>query len=158
MNHLEALESLEEAMATMIMKVGMCEFYARIYEGGTESIQNSEAFRRRLFSALPEFHASVIVFSVKTREYFHATCELIIAIGSLPKTPLEAADDNHLSQLGIKKIQNVLKPFDIELGPFIADIDTKEKAIRECAHGATMVRIKGKEDYTQNSGLVYHCS
>lgn len=80
LNHLEALERLEEAMTTLIMKVSMCELYARIYEGATESISNSEAFRSTLFLALPEFHASVIVFSIKTREYFRATCQLIIPI------------------------------------------------------------------------------
>lgn len=62
-------------MSTIMMKVSMCEFYAGIYKGVTKSISNSEAFQSTLFSALPQFHASVIVFSIKTREYFHATCK-----------------------------------------------------------------------------------
>ena len=120
-------------MTTIMMKVSMCE-------GDTNSISTSEAFQRMLFSALPEFHASVMVFSIKTREYFHARCELIILI----KTPPGAADDEQLSRLGITKIQNVLKPFDVEFGPLIADIDARERVIRECADGATMARIKSR--------------
>ena len=64
----------------MMMKVSMCEFCAGIHEGATESMSNSEAFPGTLLSALPEFHASVIVSSIKTREYFHATCKMIVLI------------------------------------------------------------------------------
>ena len=61
--------------------------------------------------------------------------------------------------LGITKIQNMLKPFDVEFGPLISEIDAKEKLIRECADSATMVRIKRKyiagsriEDYNPYQG------
>ena len=67
-------------MTTIMMKVSMCELYAEVYEGDTNLISTSEAFQRMLFSALPEFHASVIVFVIKTREYFHSRCKLITPI------------------------------------------------------------------------------
>ena len=38
----------------------------------------------------------------------------------------------------------MLKPFDVEFGPFMAEIDEKEKVIRECADSVTMGRIKSK--------------
>ena len=76
LNHLEAVEFLEEAMTAMMMKVRMCEFYTGIYEGATKS----EALGGTLFSALSEFHACVIVLSIKTRGYFHAKCKIIILI------------------------------------------------------------------------------
>ena len=127
-------------MTTIMMKVSMCEFYAGIYEGATHSISSSDGFHRALFSALPEFHASVIVFSIKTREYFQARCKLSILMKTSPGTP----DDKQLPRPGVTKILNALKPFDVEFGPFIAEIDSRERVIRECADGATMVRIKSR--------------
>ena len=68
-------------MTTIMMKVKLCEFYAGIYEGATESSNlQFKALQGTLFSALPQFHASVIVFSVKTREYFHARCKVLILV------------------------------------------------------------------------------
>ena len=69
LNHLDAVACLEEIVTTMMMKAKFCEFYAGIYEGVTES-----SLQDTLSSALPQFHASVIVFSIKTQEYFHARC------------------------------------------------------------------------------------
>ena len=75
MNHLDAMECLEETMTMMMMKAKFCEFYADIYEGSQlKTLQDT------LFSALPQFHASVIVSSIKTREYFHARCKLLILV------------------------------------------------------------------------------
>ena len=39
----------------------------------------------------------------------------------------------------------MFKPFDIEFGPFIDEMNAKERAIRECADGATMDRIRSKD-------------
>ena len=65
MNHFQAIEYMEEAMSTIMMNVSMCEVYAGIYEAATNSMSNSmsnlEVFRDTLFSALPQFHACVIV-------------------------------------------------------------------------------------------------
>ena len=79
------MECLEETMTTIMMKAKFCEFYAGIYEGATES-----SLQDTLFSALPQFHASVIVFSVKTREYFHARCKLLIVNSCFISLPTPA--------------------------------------------------------------------
>ena len=42
----------------------------------------------------------------------------------------------------VTKILSLVKPFDIEFGPFIDEINAKEKVIRDCADSATMDRIK----------------
>ena len=57
---------------------------------------------------------------------------------------LGATADTHPPLPGIQKIRNVLKPFDVEFGPLISEIDAREKVIRDCADNATMVRIKSK--------------
>ena len=44
--------------------------------------------------------------------------------------------------LGIEKVANILKPFDLEFQPFIDEINAKEEVIRECADAATMERIR----------------
>ena len=46
------------------------------------------------------------------------------------------------SQLGIKKIANTLKPFDLEFQPYIEEINAKEGDIRKYADAASMERIK----------------
>ena len=46
-------------------------------------------------------------------------------------------------KLGLKKLVNKLQPFDIELQPFIEEIDAKVAVIREYADAATMEGIKG---------------
>ena len=139
MNHLQAVEYMEDAMSTIMMKVSMCEIYAGIYEG---VLSNLGPFRDTLFSALPHFHACVIVFLIKIREYFHARCKRILLIITKPIHKQRLISNPHL--LGITKVPNVLKPFDVEFGPLIAEIDAKEKVIRECADSATMERIKRK--------------
>ena len=80
-------------MTAMMMRVSMCEFYTGIYEGGT-SMSNSEVFRKTLVSALPEFHATVIVFSVKTREYFNAAYKIILIVYIQKNNP-KAIDNKH---------------------------------------------------------------
>ena len=60
-------------MTTLMMKVSMCDFYAGIYEGALAAMSNSKALED---TALPEFNASVLVFSVKVREYFQARCKI----------------------------------------------------------------------------------
>ena len=51
------------------------------------------------------------------------------------------------SQLGIKKIANTLKPFDLEFQPYIEEINAKEGDIRKYADAASMERIKSMYDY-----------
>ena len=43
----------------------------------------------------------------------------------------------------MKKLTNILKPFDVEFQPFIQEIDTREAVIQRYADAATMGRIRG---------------
>ena len=73
MNHVEAIEGIEVAIAVLLEKMSICEFYAGIYVGvPLPSIVNSLQLQTMQDSALPEFYAAVIVFSVKARTYFEA--------------------------------------------------------------------------------------
>ena len=68
---MEMIEGFEAAIAVLIEKVTMCEFYAGIYVG-VQLPSGSAELQRILSSALPEFYAAVIVFVVKARSYFEA--------------------------------------------------------------------------------------
>ena len=46
--------------------------------------------------------------------------------------------------LGITRITNKLKSFDLEFRPFIDEMNAKQGVIRECADAATMERVRGK--------------
>ena len=73
LNHIDLIEGLEAAIAVLLEKVIMCEFYAGIYAGvplPLESTADSLQLKRMLDSALPDLYASVIVFVVKARSYF----------------------------------------------------------------------------------------
>ena len=62
------IEGLEVAIAALVEKVSICEFYADMYcrvSLGPKSI-------KKLDTALPELYAAVIVFKVKARDYFEA--------------------------------------------------------------------------------------
>ena len=75
MNHVEAIEGFEVAIATLLEKVYLCEYYASIYVGvplPSQSTANSLQLQSILYSALPELYAAVIVFAVKARTYFEA--------------------------------------------------------------------------------------
>lgn len=71
---MEVIEGLEVAIATLLEKVAICEFYAGIYTGllPPQSTANSQQFQSIRDSALPELYAAVIVFAVKARTYFKA--------------------------------------------------------------------------------------
>ena len=68
MNHIEAIEGFEVAIAALLEKMYICEFYAGIYF----EVLLPPQLRGKLDSALPEFYAAVIVFSMKARAYFEA--------------------------------------------------------------------------------------
>ncbi|RPB18291.1 hypothetical protein L211DRAFT_831763 [Terfezia boudieri ATCC MYA-4762] len=75
LNHVEAIEGLEVAIAALLEKMTICEFYAGIYIGvplTSGSAANSLLRQLMLESALPELYAAVIVFTVKARAYFEA--------------------------------------------------------------------------------------
>jgi len=76
MNHIEIPESLEAATETIVAKMAICEFYANVYAetmqvGFTLSRDRmTHSLQQSLDSALPEFCAAILVFSVKARQYF----------------------------------------------------------------------------------------
>ena len=75
MNHVEAIEGFEVAIAALLEKVYVCEFYAGVYIGVSlcsQSIASSQQLQSMLDSALPELYAAVIMFAVKARAYFEA--------------------------------------------------------------------------------------
>ena len=75
MNRVEAMEGFEVAIAALVDKMSICEFYASIYNGvslPSLSLANSRQLQSMLDSALPELYAAVVVFSVKAHTYFKA--------------------------------------------------------------------------------------
>ncbi|KAF8436100.1 hypothetical protein BGX38DRAFT_1262515, partial [Terfezia claveryi] len=127
LNHVASIEGFEVAIAALLEKMSICEFYAGIYIGvplTSGSAANILQRQRMLESALPELYAAVIVFTVKAHAYFEAR--------------------------GLKKVTNTLKSFDIEFHPFIEDINAKERVIRECADAATMEKIRIIESVLQD--------
>ena len=68
LNHVEVIEGLEVALAALVEKVSICEFYAEMYYRVPLASQSII----KLDSALPEFYAAVVVFTAKARGYFEA--------------------------------------------------------------------------------------
>ena len=139
MNHVEVLEGFEVAIAALLEKMSICDFYAGIYFGvpfGPQSTENSLQLRTKIETALPELYAAVIVFAVKARTYYFEA-------GSMFTEYVRYVVIAEL-ELGIKKISITLKSFDIEFLPFIKEITAKEEEIRAYADAATMERIRSK--------------
>ena len=67
------IEGLEAAIAVLLEKLAISEFYAGIYAAlPSQPIPNDLQLQSTLNSALPELYAAVIVFAVKARTYFEA--------------------------------------------------------------------------------------
>ena len=67
------MEGFEVAVATLLDKMAICEFYYGIYNGASvQSTTKSSHLHSMLDSALPELYAAIVVFSVKARTYFEA--------------------------------------------------------------------------------------
>ena len=148
MNHAEAIEGFEVAIAALLEKISICEFYFEIYVGASLSSQstiNSQKIQSMMDSALPELYAAVIVFASKASTYFRARGTYII---------LRTQYINTISKLklGIKKLAKMLQPFDLEFQPCINEIDAKEAAIREYADAVTMKRIRGNYTFIHAVG------
>lgn len=82
LNHVELVEGLEAAIAVLVEKVTICEFYAGIYVGiplqetisvSTSLPSGSTPDCLQLQIMLPDLYAAVIVFVVKARSYFEGT-------------------------------------------------------------------------------------
>ena len=71
------------AIAALVEKISICDFYAGIYVGvllPSQSTAHSLKLQSILDSALPELYAAVIVFSVKARTYFEAKGSYIVCM------------------------------------------------------------------------------
>lgn len=70
-------------MDTVFTSMAESQFYASMYEGSLQmdldSPENTEAFQKSMKSVLPEFYASVLVFSTRAKGYF-----LPLGSGELP--------------------------------------------------------------------------
>lgn len=125
-----------------------CNFYASIYTGisldsaSTAFTGGSLELDNILDVALPKLWASVLIFSIKARQYFDAKCN--------DRQYLCCPDDRGcilISLLGMRKVVNITTPFAIEFQQLIDDINNSAKVVRECADGATMQRIKSMHTY-----------
>ena len=125
-------------------------FRSEVYAGvslPSQSTVNSEQLQNMVDLALPELYATVIVFAVKASTYFKARGTYVVfgAQGILGYSTKLC--------LGVKKLANILQPFDLEFQPFIKEIDAKEVVIREFAGAATMRRIGSM--YSSTHGMMF---
>jgi hypothetical protein len=65
---------LEGALKTIAISMANCEFYASIFSEALEkqftSPGTTATWEKQLETALPEFYAAVLVFSIKVKGYF----------------------------------------------------------------------------------------
>jgi hypothetical protein len=65
---------LEESLKAIAVSMANCEFYASVFvDALNRQISNPEtraAWEKQLETALPEFYAAVLVFSIKVKAYF----------------------------------------------------------------------------------------
>lgn len=70
----DTIENVRSAADTIVTRMTMSEFCSKMYENVAETALNSSTttqhFAEYLDSALPEFYASVLVFSIKARMFF----------------------------------------------------------------------------------------
>ncbi|PVF93066.1 hypothetical protein CPB86DRAFT_133582 [Serendipita vermifera] len=120
LNHKESVDMLDEALKTIAVSMTNCEFYASIFVDALDrqfkSPETCAAWEEQLETALPEFYAAVLVFSIKAKGYFAPSA--------------------------ISRITNPLKPFSIGLRPYLAQIEDKEMILKALAAMATMEGIK----------------
>ena len=77
------MKALQEAMDTVVTNMAESQFYASVYVGSLkmdlDSHETTEALRKSMKSALPEFYAAVLVFSTRAKGYF-----LPVGSGEMP--------------------------------------------------------------------------
>ena len=127
------IEGFEVAIAVLIEKMYICEFYAGVCVGA--SLPSAD-LQSMIDSALPELYAAIIVFAVKARSYFEAG-------GMFPMEDKCHGITYTKLLLAMKKFASTLKSFNTEFQPSIDEINKKEEAISRFAGAATMERIKG---------------
>ncbi|CAG8772684.1 16347_t:CDS:2, partial [Acaulospora colombiana] len=118
--HKESVEMLEGALKTIAVSMANCEFYASIFTEALDrqftSPGTTLGWEKQLETALPEFYAAVLVFSIKLRGYF---------------MPL------HLGRFA-----NPFKPFSESFRLHLTKIENKEKILKQLATMATMESVK----------------
>ena len=128
-------------MDTVVANMAESQFYASMYVGSLrmdlDSHGTTEAFRKSMRSALPEFYAGVLVFSTRAKGYF-----LPLGSGELPCPSY--GNRLYFLTVHLAKLTNYLEPFSIILGPCLQEIDAKRRRLECFASMATMERIKGR--------------
>jgi hypothetical protein len=73
LNHKETTEMLDKALEIIAVSMANCEFYASIFADAlNRHFTNPEtcaSWEKQLETALPEFYAAILVFSIKVRGY-----------------------------------------------------------------------------------------
>jgi hypothetical protein len=68
---------LEGALKTIAVSMANCEFYASIFAEALDrqitSPETTAAWEKQLETALPEFYATILIFSIKIKGYFLPT-------------------------------------------------------------------------------------
>jgi hypothetical protein len=71
------VEILEAALKTIALSMANCEFYASIFHGVLNgrmmSPEASKTWGKQFETAISEFYASVIIFSIKAKRYFRSS-------------------------------------------------------------------------------------
>ena len=118
------------------------QFYASVYEGSLQksldSPGNTQSFQKSMKSVLPEFYASVLVFSTKAKGYF-----LPLGSGELPWIATmigPAICPNHSSA----KLTSHLEPFSVTLELCLKEIHANRQRLERLATMATMERINDR--------------
>ncbi|PVF92064.1 hypothetical protein CPB86DRAFT_878135 [Serendipita vermifera] len=110
LNHKESIEILEDAL-----KMIAASLFRDTLNKHSTGPETPTGWEKQLETALPEFYAAVLVFSVKAKGYFTTT----------------------------SRITNSLRPFPKTFLSYLVQLENKEKALKELATMATMDGIKG---------------
>jgi hypothetical protein len=73
LNHKETIEMLDKALEIIAVSMANCEFYASIFADALNrqftAPEASASWEKQLETALPQFYAAILVFSIKVRGY-----------------------------------------------------------------------------------------
>jgi hypothetical protein len=107
---------LEESLKMIAVSMANCEFYASIFAGALNrqftSPETLTAWEKRLETALPDFYASILVFSIKIKGNFTSSRTSKI-ISSAVTRPLKLigilhSTDDEFSEAIPHKFSNIL--------------------------------------------------
>ncbi|RPA82521.1 hypothetical protein BJ508DRAFT_89387 [Ascobolus immersus RN42] len=133
-NHSEAVDAVTEAMEKIVSAMGWAYFYASMFynalnqddggglSGSGKDSASASGFYHGTTAALPEFYASILVFSIKARSFF--------------------------APAGVfRRAASALKPFSEHFQDCINEVEEKEKVLKDLAEMATMKRMKAIHDF-----------